>query len=96
MGEFYNAVNTTNEVRANRRLPEVPLIILSQDKDNFTSLSSTDTQNSAALIFRQLYQEQARLVPNGVWRIIEDTGHLIQWEQPEAVAQAVRDVIQGW
>jgi hypothetical protein len=46
-------------------------------------------------IWQQLQAELALLVPNARHLIVRDSGHLIQQEQPEAVIDAIRQVVDG-
>ena len=46
-------------------------------------------------IWQQLQAELALLVPNARHLIVRDSGHLIQQEQPEAVIDAMRQVVEG-
>ncbi len=95
-GEYYNIENTSSEVRFNRMLPEVPLIILGHDTGKSQNVGSTEQENIWDLLSRQFYQEQAKLTPRGKWQIVSGAGHLIQLDKPDAVVDAVKLVIQGW
>lgn len=93
LGEYYNIENTTNEVRNERMIPWVPLLLLSQDMDNFTALEKDENQPVVTLLFRELYWEQATLSPNGLWQEVQNTSHFIMIDQPQAVIDGLKWVI---
>jgi len=95
LGEYYNIPNIPDEVRANRTLPDVPLLLLSQDLVNFTVLDD-DEEAAALFMFQEFYQDQSRLVRRGVWEPVQNTSHFIMVDQPQAVIDGVERVLAGW
>jgi pimeloyl-ACP methyl ester carboxylesterase len=95
LGEYYNIDNASAEVRANRSLPDVPLLLLSQDFDNLAPLD--DAQEAiAVMLLQELYIDQSRLSSKGIWRPVQNTTHFIMNDQPQAVIDGVKEVLQGW
>jgi len=93
LGEYYNIENTTDQVRNERQIPWVPLLLLSQDMDNFTALENDENQPVVTLLFRELYWEQATLSPKGLWQEVQNTSHFIMVDQPQAVIDGLHWVI---
>lgn len=93
LGEYYNIENTTDEVRNERSIPWVPLLLLSQDMDNFAALEKDENQPVVTLLFRELYWEQATLSPRGKWQEVQNTSHFIMVDQPQAVIDGLKWVI---
>jgi len=93
LGEFQNRINTSQEIRAKRRLPNIPLVFLSRDKDEFSYLPRGSTE--AFRLETELDEGQAALVPNGVLRVVTGSGHVVQQDKPEAVIGAIYDVMNA-
>jgi pimeloyl-ACP methyl ester carboxylesterase len=91
LGEFQNRVNTFQEIRAKRRLQNIPLVFLSRDKDEFSSLQRGSTE--AYQLEFELDEAQASLVPNGELRIVTGASHVVQKDNPQAVIDAINDVM---
>jgi pimeloyl-ACP methyl ester carboxylesterase len=94
MGEYYNLENTTYQVRNERQLPNIPLLLLSQDIDNFEVLEEDPQANTAQLLFREFYWEQASLTPQGKWIEVQNTSHFIMVDQPQEVIDGLKWVIE--
>jgi len=93
LGEYYNLENTTNEVRNERKIPWVPLLLLSQDLGNFERLEKDPSVPVAEVLFREFYWEQASLSPRGEWREVKNTSHFIMVDQPQEVIDGMKWVI---
>jgi pimeloyl-ACP methyl ester carboxylesterase len=88
-----------DEIRHARPLPHVPLIALTAtDIDDFTKAVSIGESES---LLREEIQAKTRLytalaesVPRGENRLIDRAGHVnIHWCRPDAVLQAIRDLL---
>jgi hypothetical protein len=88
-----------DELRAAGPLPDVPLIVLTAtDIDDFRKAVSTGEDES---LMREeidgkarLYTALAESVPRGENRLVHGAGHAsIHWRRPDAVIQAVRDLL---
>lgn len=95
-GEYYNFVNVSDEVRANRQIRDIPLIVLGRNIDQALDSVNADSRDRIDLIYRQFYQDQATISAKGVWETVPNAGHMIQVDQPDAVVDAVQRVITGW
>lgn len=92
LGEYVNFENTAAMVRANRELPDVPLIYIGRDSSQFSFIESQDEIDLAYQLTVELAQEQVDLVPHGEYREIAGSTHLVQEDSPESIIQAVRDL----
>jgi pimeloyl-ACP methyl ester carboxylesterase len=93
LGEYQNRVNTFQEIRAKRRLPNIPLIFLSRDKDEFSYLPRGSAP--AYQLENELDEGQTALVPRGELRVITGSNHVVQQDNPQAVVKAIIDVMQA-
>lgn len=96
LGEYYNIDNLSMEVRASRDLPDVPLLILSQDFNNNLAPLDDAQESVATMMMQEFYLDQARLSSKGIWRPVPDTGHFIMISQPQAVVDGFKEVLAGW
>ncbi|MBI2381788.1 MAG: alpha/beta hydrolase [Gammaproteobacteria bacterium] len=89
---------SANEVRAARRsLGKLPLIVLTADHPAPPTkpLSAADLSLREAryALWAKLGQETAKMSSRGINRIVQGAGHVIQLEKPEAVIDAIEDVL---
>jgi pimeloyl-ACP methyl ester carboxylesterase len=85
--------DTAQLVAARRRLPDLPLIVLTaENTTNFPGVSPAE-QQAAARIWFDLHEALARLSDKGQHRLVKGSGHAIQREQPAVVIAAVEEVI---
>ncbi|MEV1202320.1 alpha/beta hydrolase [Microbispora rosea] len=97
--EAANIQAVHDEIRAAGPLPDVPMIILTAPAiDPFKQAVSAGTSEELLQAENdgktRLYNEFAASVPRGENRIVEDAGHVtLPFRRPEAVAQAIRDVL---
>jgi pimeloyl-ACP methyl ester carboxylesterase len=88
LSEFKNREVSADQVaRATRRAAAPPMIILTASGKRTAPLS--DVQD----VLTREHTAIAHTSKRGVDRIVEDSGHVIQYDKPEAVVQAVDDVI---
>ena len=77
------------------RLGAMPLIVLSIEHPWLgRSPASVRLDRAYARIWNARHAELARLSSRGVHRVIKDSGHHIQLDQPRAVVDAVDDVLR--
>ncbi len=84
-----------NAARASGKLGDRPLIVLTAGR---YVASSDPVEPSASSAFHEVWVHQlqadlARLSTHGRQIIVENSGHMIQFEAPDAVVNAVRDVV---
>jgi hypothetical protein len=90
-----------DELRQAGPLPDVPLILLTaMDVDDFKK--AVLIGESEALLReeiegkRRLYTDLAASVPRGENRLVRGAGHAsIHWRRPDAVMQAIRDLLEN-
>ncbi len=81
-----------------RTLRDLPLIVLSQGNEprGDAETGQTDEQaRSQREVWDQLQLELAALSSRSERRIATRSGHIIQFEQPELVIQAIDDMVEG-
>jgi pimeloyl-ACP methyl ester carboxylesterase len=97
MGEYQNTDFTASLVRANRAVPDVPLIMLGQSIERFSLITNDDNEAlRASMLMREMYQDQADLTPGGIWETVENSSHFMMQDQPEVIVDATQRVIEGW
>ncbi|MFF8787465.1 alpha/beta fold hydrolase [Streptomyces sp. NPDC015125] len=97
--EVKNIDQLYDEMRHAGPMPDVPLIVLTAtDIDAFKKAVSAGESESLLREEidgkRRLYTALAKSVPRGENRLIEGAGHVtIHWRRPDAVLQAIRDLL---
>ncbi|MCI0579785.1 MAG: alpha/beta hydrolase [Chloroflexi bacterium] len=78
-------------------IPPVPLIVLSHGVpyDWLPAGVSLAAREDAEQIWQARQAEMARSVPEARLVVVEGSGHAIALERPEAVVEAVREVVEG-
>jgi pimeloyl-ACP methyl ester carboxylesterase len=80
--EILHVRESAAEVRATRRTLTVPVIVV-------TGGRNADT------VWLDLQRDQVALSPRGCQIIAEQSGHVVQVDQPEVVVEAIRVVVEG-
>jgi pimeloyl-ACP methyl ester carboxylesterase len=94
--EVKNQNELYDEVRRGGDMPDVPLLVLTaMGIDQFQSAFMTESylreMNDGKLV---LYRALAESVPRGEHRVLENAGHVtIHTDRPDAVVQAIRDLL---
>jgi pimeloyl-ACP methyl ester carboxylesterase len=84
-------ITISDAQKAPRRLPAVPLIVLSAGEE----IGWSDNTASGALKWQQLQKEMATLSPLGKWVPVPGANHYIHLSEPMAVVNAIRKVVQA-
>jgi hypothetical protein len=73
-------------------LGDIPLIVLASARpaSSYIRVAGQDPQGT----WLELQQELTLLSENSEIRMFEESGHYIQFDQPEVVVEAVSDVVQ--
>jgi len=83
------------EVPAGRSLGDLPLLVLTAGKPLVLGLPSAADDREANRIWRdELQPELVRLSSRGRQVVVKDSGHMIPLEQPGAVVDGVREVVE--
>lgn len=82
--------DTVDQAQAPQSLGKVPLIVLSHGKN----MARNEAEDEWEQTWPDLQQELAELSSNGVHRVVPDAGHGIQFDRPDAVIEAVIEVIE--
>jgi pimeloyl-ACP methyl ester carboxylesterase len=77
---------------AQRHLGDMPLIVLTAGRDPYSEFDKTRAE-AISKEWRVMHEELVRLSSGGVRREVEDCGHYIPGERPDAVVDAVKDVL---
>jgi pimeloyl-ACP methyl ester carboxylesterase len=87
--ESVEAPNTLAQAGQYEHLGDTPLIVLAAAR------SSQDLQNQdLQKVWLELQQELTLLSENSELRELQEAGHYIQFDQPQEVVEAVRDIVQ--
>jgi pimeloyl-ACP methyl ester carboxylesterase len=86
-----------SQARRTGAFDSLPLIVLSsgRDPDVFPPGVTPALQTQFRPLWMELQKELVTLSSNADHRVIEDSGHFIQIDAPEAVTNAVRDVVMA-
>ena len=91
--ENVDFVRSCEQLRAIRSLGDLPVVVLASG----VFLRETPTRPEAGPRLHEMWQdlqrELADLSSNGVYRVVESSGHFIQRDRPEAVVEAIRWVL---
>jgi pimeloyl-ACP methyl ester carboxylesterase len=90
--ETVEGANTLAQSGQYENLGDMPLIVLSSARpvESYIQTAGWDPQD----LWLELQQELTLLSENSEIRPLEESGHYIQFDQPEAVIGAVRDVVE--
>jgi pimeloyl-ACP methyl ester carboxylesterase len=82
-------------VAAHRSYGEMPLIVLTQSPESADAYPGLTAAQVEAMnnLWMQMHDELARLSTRGVNQRVEHSGHYIQKDRPDAVAEAIRRVL---
>lgn len=78
-------------LRAAGGFPDVPAVVLSGGK---VPAGMADGERVTALM-HELHRDLATMSSSGTHLVLEDSGHLVPFEQPQAVIAAVREVVDA-
>ena len=88
---FYTSAD---QVRAARRsYGSMPLIVLTHSSFPKGQNETQAERDERTKLWETLHDELAALSTRGAHRVIPDSGHFIQWDQPQAVIDAVMDCL---
>ena len=96
--EGIDFVATTAQVkhaRAELPLPSMPVVLLSAGQPSEPVPMPDWPSKRADPVLLALQKDLSNLVPGQRWIVVEESGHNIQWERPEVVFDAVRDVVDA-
>ena len=82
--------NTLAQAGQVTSLGDIPLIVLASARPTSIQVEGQDVQDT----WLELQQELATLSKNGELGTLRESGHYIQYDQPQAVVEAVGDVVR--
>jgi pimeloyl-ACP methyl ester carboxylesterase len=91
--ESTNALDSKEVSNARRNYGDIPLIVLTAENTSKIPVFSTDQQAAGASVWNRMHDELATLSTKGVNRMVHNSGHYIQYQQPQAVIDAVNEVV---
>lgn len=75
-------------------LPDVPMIVLARGLSDLEGNLDAETAQQVELVWRAAQSELAAQTPEGKLVVVKKSGHNIIIEQPEAVIDAIRTVVE--
>jgi len=94
--EIKSFSQSADEVRHAGNLGDRPLVVLTAGKDldpkDMPGISSEDLQEFHKVWVNDLQVREARLSTRGKQVVVPDSAHMIPWERPDAVVNAIRAV----
>lgn len=86
---------TAEQVRKSRPLPEIPFLVISSGKRmrEVPRAFSAEARLELAELNRELQRRLVNLIPGGKQIIVEDAGHNIHVEKPEALILPVLEMV---
>jgi TRAP-type C4-dicarboxylate transport system substrate-binding protein len=85
---------TEDQVRAQRVLGDTPLVVITHGKKMFFGRLSEDEQQLLEDAWQEAQHESTRLSTQGRLVVAEKSGHIIQFEQPEVIVEAVEEMVK--
>jgi pimeloyl-ACP methyl ester carboxylesterase len=73
---------------------DLPLVVLSHDPANLSSHLPADLAKPTSDAWEKMQEESAHLSTRGSQSTVKDTSHYIQYDNPAAVIDAVRNVVE--
>ena len=85
------------QVRAAASLPPVPMVVLTAEKHGDQPPPGVSDEDFARWngLLREMQADLASRHPNGVQHIVTNSTHVIQLDQPAAVVEAIRQVVDA-
>jgi pimeloyl-ACP methyl ester carboxylesterase len=91
--EMKNFRKSAAQVAATGSLGDLPLIVLSHDPDKPSSEMPADLAAASNRAWEKMQEELGHLSTRGSQKIVKNSSHYIQLDQPDAVVEAVRTVL---
>jgi pimeloyl-ACP methyl ester carboxylesterase len=88
--ETVESPNTLAQAGQYKSLGSIPLIVLASARPTSIQIKGQDVQDT----WLELQQELTLLSNNSEIRLLRESGHYIQFDQPEAVIEAIYTVVQ--
>ncbi len=85
---------SADQVRAARRsFGDMPIIVLTRSPSPRSAVGSQEARDAKDRLWTSLHSDIAQLSKRGVHRVVPDSGHYIQFDQPQAVSEAILEVL---
>ena len=94
---MWGLYNHRYDTADHHRLGAMPLVVLSIEQpfgDTSDTPAGKRLDRSYGKVWNALHADLARLSSRGVHRVIKQSGHSIQLDQPQAVIDAMDDVLR--
>lgn len=91
-GSALNSSSSAQNLVTQRKYGDLPMVVLTRDKAPRPGFSDADVSAHYA-VWTQIHDELAGLSQKGVRRMIPGAGHYIQNDKPQAVIDAVNEVV---
>jgi pimeloyl-ACP methyl ester carboxylesterase len=96
LGELKDALSpasTAQAAAAKHPLGDIPFIVLTAGKDQANPGFSREDNAAATVVWRQMHWEMTSLSTEGRRRFAEGSGHYVHVDRPQAVLDALADVL---
>jgi hypothetical protein len=84
---FSVAMADVRELRATSPFPPVPVVVITRD-------AGSAKEDAMLAVWQTLQADQAALSPSGRQITAAGSGHLIPFERPDVIVEAIRDVVE--
>lgn len=85
-GAFSATMAEVRELRATTSFPPVPVVVITRE-------AGSAKEDAMLAVWQTLQADQAALSPRGRQITAEGSGHLIPFERPDVIVEAIRDVV---
>lgn len=96
--EWKNIMSSLDEAHESRVPTGIPVTLITamgpRGLPDFVTEKEKEEHKAARLVWLKFHTEWVKKIPNGKHIVTEDSGHGVQFEQPELVIQAVREVVE--
>jgi pimeloyl-ACP methyl ester carboxylesterase len=87
---------SSDQVRAAKRsYGALPLIVLTRAPSAKGSQETAEMRQAKNVLWMELHDDLARLSTKGINRVVPNAGHYIQFDRPDVVIDAVREVVSA-
>jgi pimeloyl-ACP methyl ester carboxylesterase len=93
LGDKGPSEDTLQAHRLERDLGALPIIVLSASAPPTRTYNASDQQKAQAEDWQSGHRRIAKRSTAGQWRLVDDSGHFIALDRPEAVIAAIREVV---
>ena len=91
--EGFDQLASHEQGRAVTSLGDLPMVVLAAE-ESLLRMPQTELGMHMSKVWHELQRDLSRLSSNSKFIVIEDSGHFIQIDKPQAVIDAIREVVE--